>query len=388
MFDGKTLIRRLFIAICTLSLLGCSSSPSRKTGAMKFTLAGARTSGTADLSPTDLLRGLDLQVGDGVAWDELLAKCNELENKKAFNGFSCGPRVDGKSIWLDLAIRDVPVPPLIFDNFVWTSRAALIARVKRQVPLFTPQIPYESTLNVDVIKALNRILSEDGVKGTVDHPQFWISRGMNVFVVEGITVPVVACAIEGENAPSSADVQRWAHVADGWTLSIAELNWRLGFAVRDLYNSRGYLHPSVQEPRVQFLGKSGGKFPVKVIIRISSGPQYTFRSVNFAGRAKAHEGQLLSEWQLKPGDIYNDSYTSEFESNRILDQPWAQKDGTSSLTSSSCVVIDESGRSVSLTITVGLPKHGRGPTDSSRCAQLDQFFFFPGNYVDGDSGAI
>jgi hypothetical protein len=338
------------------------------------------------LTSDDLLRGLKLQIGQKTDRNSLHAMCEELQGLKAFYSLSCNAIADGNQLWLEVAVKGAPFPPLIFDNFVWTTRMALVARLKQEVPLFTPGIPYDSALNPDIVRVLNRIVAEHGIKGGVEHSQFWIDRGMNVFVVNGISAPVVSCEIVGENAPPPAEIRAWSHVDDGWNLSLAELNWKLDFALRDLYYSRGYLHPIVQESQIRYLGQRDGRYPVKVIMRISSGPQYIFRSIRFEGRARAHAGQLLSAWRLKPGEAYNDSYTSEFES-KMLDEPWAQKDATSSFTSSSCVTINESERSVFLTITVGLPKQEPANGQITNCAEMHQWFSYPGNYVEPASGA-
>jgi hypothetical protein len=107
-------------------------------------------------------------------------------------------------------------------------------------------------------------------------------------------------------------------------------------------------------------------------------------SIHFEGRAKSHASQLRSLWKLKPGDTYNESYSSDFVFDKILDQPWARKDATSSLESSSCLEINESDRSVSLTITVeGNRKSRQVSRRDLKCADVSDLFFFAGNYVEG-----
>ena len=368
-------------------LNSCHSQRTQSLEASDLTLAGAKISGTSDLTDVDLLRGLKLRSGEKINQTEAQEACRFLLDLMAFYSASCRPVVNDRQLWIDVAVKNSPGPPLIFDNFVWTTRAALIARLKKDVPLFSPDLPYESKLNSDVTRVLNQVLAEQGIKGSVEHSRFWINRGMNVFVVNGIQVPVVSCEIEGDNAPTSEDIRRWSHRENGWNLSLAGLNWELGFALAEFYYSRGYLHPVVQESFIKFLGERDGKFPVDLKMRISSGPQYTFKSINFNGSAKAHARQLLSEWKLKPGDVYNNSYTSEFES-KMLEQPWARKDATSSLTSSSCVTIDESDRTVSLAITVGLPPRVFMSGLNQVCADMHQGFSFPGSYVDSGNGGI
>jgi hypothetical protein len=210
MLDRTSLAQFLTLAFWVF-VIGWHSPRTRSLEASDFTLAGAKISGTSDLTSVDLLRGLKLRTGERMDQTEAQDACRLLLDLTAFYSASCRPVVVDRQLWIDVSVKNSPGPPLIFDNFVWTTRTALIARLKKDVPLFTPDLPYESKLNSDVIRVLNQVLSERGIRGSVEHSRFWINRGMNVFVVDGIQVPVVSCDIEGDNAPTPVDIRRWSH---------------------------------------------------------------------------------------------------------------------------------------------------------------------------------
>ena len=346
-----------------------------------LTLAGAHVSGPSGFSAEDLLRGLELKVGAATTTKELQQACDHLKELKAFHSERCSSEVDGMSLWLNVSIDEKAVgAPLIFDNFVWTSREALLARIHSEVPLFTPEIPDDSALNAQIVRVLDRVVAERGIKASVFHNDFWARRGMNVFSVRGIAAPAVSCQIEGRNPPITAKMANWCKTEN---FSMAKLNWDLGFAVRNLYLVRGYLRPVVSEPVIQFLGEKDGSFPVQVLVHIESGPQYAFDSVRFAGLAKARSALLASKWKLKRGDIYDASYENDFAIKEILDEQSARHDSTSSDEVSTCDVIDDVGNKVSVTVTVRAPrKIIKVDEHNSRvCGDFEPIFFFVGKFI-------
>jgi len=79
-------------------------------------------------------------------------------------------------------------------------------------------------------------------------------------------------------------------------------------AVRDAYHARGYLdcsiipHPSFQE----------AASIVNYTLEVSSGSQYRFASVRFDGAPDAIAAKLKLVWKMAPGDVFDESYPSNF----------------------------------------------------------------------------
>jgi hypothetical protein len=357
-------VRRQYVRIFAASfvflsfLSGCSSFRTAAPEGHEFVLSGATVTGTQNLSPDDLLRGLDLRAGSSVTRQTLQQACDRLDQLRLFYSENCGVRVDGRNLWIDLKVQPAAGPPLMFENFVWTTRKNLLARLKQELPLFTPEIPSDTALNPDVIRVLDKVVAERGIQGHVEIDRFWADKGGggHVFSIIGIKAPVVACVVGGEDAPSAEQVAKALPGCAREDFSMPLLNWISNDIVTALYSSRGYLHPVLEEPIVQFLGETNGQFPVRVVFPVSPGPQYRFRSVSFEGIARSHSAELLAEWKLRPGDIYDTAYISDFEFKNILNQPWAQHDATSGDTVYPCENVDESTKTVSLTLTVKVPK--------------------------------
>lgn len=347
-------------------------------------LEGARITGTTEISADDLLRGLELHKGDVITLSAIRIACHRLEDLMIYKSIECSAVREDDSAWI---VLKVPVSStkadledgIIFDNFVWMSRAEILQKIKKAIPLFTSHIQIKSPLNDEVLCVLNQSLVERGMKSQAVRDEFWVERDKNVYKATGISVPVVSIEVKGENAPRA--IKQWSGAYDNKQFSMALLNWRLNEVIDNYYYPRGYLHPVVQEPEVISLGMKDGAFPVKIILRIDAGAQYTFKALRLEGRALVHESDLRRAWTLKPGSPYDVGYGRQFYFS-IQGSDWAQQGKTSSA-GSDCTRVDEKEHTVTLTLKI--PESNMDRTLSSEakpCTDLLVDYFFPGNYVE------
>jgi len=319
-------------------------------------LSEVRLVGSDQLSPEDLARGLDLKLGGPTSRQNLVQACDRFRQLKLFGSSRCTYTAHGHSVSLTIFVKPIGMT-VVFDNFVWTTRPELLARLKQEIPLFMPELPESCGLTDDIIRVLEQVVNEHGIKAPVRYDAlFWTNRGMNVFYIEGISTPVTALQIEGVNGPSPEESLKFSQFYTKENFSAARLTWVIRWVIRDLYETRGYLRPVAGEPVIQFLGEKDGAYPVRVILPISSGDLYLFDSVNFEGLAKPHAALLLSKWKLGRGDPCNESYVNEFISKEILDAPWAVHSKSESDVAVPCGRIDGITKKVSLTITVEVPR--------------------------------
>jgi outer membrane protein assembly factor BamA len=348
------------ISVFILGLL--SVVPRIAGGTDALVLSEVRIVGTNQLSSEDVIRGLNLKIGEPTTRQSLLRACDRLRQLKLFRSSQCRYAIHGHSLSLTISVVEkwagMPIGmPVVFSNFVWTKRADLLSRLKREIPLFMPDLPESCGLTNDIIRVLQQVVNERGIKAAVRYDDsFWTLRGMNVFYIEGISTPVMALQIEGENAPSPEELAKWSQFYTKEDFSAARLTWVIRWVQRDLYNPRGYLRPVVGEPVIHFLGEKEGTYPVRVILPITSGDLYTFDSVRFEGLAKEHAVSLISKWKLRPGDPYDKAYVDGFITNEILSAPWARHSKSESDDAIPCAEIDRASKKVSLTVTVEPPK--------------------------------
>src|SRR5215475_544616 len=335
--------------------------------------------GSEQLTVEDVVRGLNLKLGEPTTRPNLVSACERFRKLKLFRSTECQYTIHGNSIAMEIKVEGAGMV-VVFDNFVWTTRTELSARLKQEIPLFKPGLPESSGLTSDILHVLQQVVDQRGIKGSVRYDdRFWTIRGMNVFYVEGISTPVTAFQIDGENAPSSDDLLKWSQFYTKEDFSAARLTWVIDWVKRDLYKPRGYLRPIVGEPVVLFLGEKDGKYPVRVILPISSGNLYTFDSVKFEGLAKEHAASLLSKWKLQPGEPYNKAYVDGFITDEILGAPWARHSKSESDDARPCAKIDAGTKRVFLTITVRPPKKTYPGADLSddECGAVMKTLTFP-----------
>ena len=371
------------ISVFILGLL--SVVPRIAGGTFALVLSEVHVIGTNQLSSEDVIRGLNLKIGEPTTRQTLLRACDQLRQLKLFRSSQCRYAIHGHSLSLTISVMEesagMPIGmSVVFSNFVWTTRAELLSRLKREIPLFMPDLPESCGLTSDIIRVLQQVVNERGIKAAVRYDNsFWTLRGMNVFYIEGISTPVTALQIEGENAPSTEELAKWSQFYTKEDFSAARLTWVIRWVQRDLYHPRGYLRPVVGEPIVEFLGEKDGTYPVRVILPIASGDLYTFDSVRFEGLAKEHAVSLISKWELRPGDPYDKAYVNSFITKEILSEPWASHSKSVSDDAIPCAEIDGASKKVSLTVTVELPKrtyHGTGHLDDE-CGAVMKTLTFP-----------
>jgi len=79
-------------------------------------------------------------------------------------------------------------------------------------------------------------------------------------------------------------------------------------AVKRAYDTKGFIDASV-DPKI--ILDDGTKL-VRYDMTVAEGTQYHLAQVHFSGLPDGATRELVKKWQLKPGDIYNATYVSDF----------------------------------------------------------------------------
>src|SRR5215472_3087967 len=185
-------------AIGLLFFLPCVSF-----GADAFVLSEIHLVGTDQLTAPDVISGLNLKLGERTTRQNLRVACERFRKLNLFRSAQCRYPIHGLSITLDISVEGEGIR-VVFDNFVWATRTELLTRLKQEIPLFKPWLPESCGLTSNILRVLQQVVDERGIKGSVRYDdRFWTIRGMNVFYVKGISTPVTGLQIVGENAPAS-----------------------------------------------------------------------------------------------------------------------------------------------------------------------------------------
>jgi len=123
-----------------------------------LTLGQVQLEGTKRLTTDDVVRGLGLQIGGAITRDDARRACERLQRLKIFDSLQCQQRIEGQRLSVTVRVEDKCCgTPVVFDNFVWTSNEELLARVKRELPLFMPELPIRSGLVDDICRVLQQV---------------------------------------------------------------------------------------------------------------------------------------------------------------------------------------------------------------------------------------
>lgn len=217
-------------------------------GAESLTLSHVRLVGTNRLSGDDVARGLDLKLGGATTRQQILHACDRFRKLRPFQSSHCRYHVEGQSLSLTISVEDKGAAPVVFDNFVWTTRGKLLTRLRHELPLFMPNLPIRTGLANDIIRVLQQVAAEHGIRAPVRYSTFWAGKGMNDFYVDGISTPIVSLRIEGENLPPPKQIQKWSNFCRTQNFSAAMLKWWTIQILDDLYHPRGYLCAAARNP--------------------------------------------------------------------------------------------------------------------------------------------
>jgi hypothetical protein len=188
------------------------SVPGVVFGTDSLTLSAVHLVGTHRLSTDDVARGLNLKPGQPTTLQQILHACDRFLQLKLFDSSHCSYHVEGQSLSLTISVNDKwPSPLVVFDNFVWMTRQELLARLKHDLPLFMPRLPLRTGLVGDIIRVLEQVAAEHGIKARVGYSTFWTERGFNDFYIDGISTPIRSLEIEGENPPPPEEMLKWSN---------------------------------------------------------------------------------------------------------------------------------------------------------------------------------
>jgi outer membrane protein insertion porin family len=129
---------------------------------------------------------------------------------------------------------------------------------------------------------------------------------------EGAQYHVKQLAWAGSEFLSAEDFRNRAQLRPGDPASPIKLAESLKL-LRDAYGSKGYIDAKIDAP--EQLDRSSHE--ASYVISVAQGPQYHLRSVRFPNVSTDQEKQFNSEWKMKPGDVYDDTYSAKFMGQHV-----------------------------------------------------------------------
>lgn len=138
-----------------------------------------------------------------------------------------------------------------------------------------------------------------------DGPQTKIS--LSFPVSPGIQYKLAAIDWTGNVAFSAEQLQKLMQLKNGEPANAVELDKDIQ-AVQKLYGTKGYLAAQVRpEPAMDDSGES-----VQYTLHVIEGDVYRMGDLQIDGISEASANRMATQWQMKKGDPFDDSYLSHF----------------------------------------------------------------------------
>jgi outer membrane protein assembly factor BamA len=211
--------------------------------------------GLERVKESEALEKSGLQAGQAVDIDAVEAAANRLLESGLFKNLSYKLKgTTDKAVLTFEVVEQKWTMPVTFDNFVWFTDEELTEAVRRKVPAFDGTAPEAGGVTDLIKQALEEILRERKIDGTVEYTLSAGPSGGKVehlFSVKGAGLRVCKLNFTGARAvPEELLVQKSGGIFDN-DYSRAYVGGFVESNLLPLYHERGYLRASFSPPKVK-----------------------------------------------------------------------------------------------------------------------------------------
>lgn len=269
-------------------------------------LAEVRFVGSKRYSEVEIIRAANLRIGDEATPDSFQGAANKLAATGAFASVQYKYRSTSAGIAVEFQVIDSPkFIPCRFDNFVWLSADELQKELRMRVPLFLGEVPPSGNLADQLSTALETLLRERGVQGTVLQNSVGELGGpvsAILFRIEGVPIQIARVNFQGAVRVDSAPLQAAVRPLLGTDYSNSFVSDFARLNLGPIYHQKGFLKARFEEPKVEIEKNGGSRDSVAVNIPIDEGIQYRLKEIQFSGNSAILAADLSKNVHLKVGE--------------------------------------------------------------------------------------
>ncbi|HKP47160.1 MAG TPA: POTRA domain-containing protein [Pyrinomonadaceae bacterium] len=272
-------------------------------------IARIEIEGLQRLPAQEVIATSGLKTGVPFSIDEVDAAGSKLVESGLFAKVGYRTKTSGNDVTVTFQVEEAKnnLSPVSFDNFVWFTDAELTAAIKRAVPSYNGTAA-DSGNSTDMIKdALQKLLDEKQIKGTVEYAPWFISPVMqeHMFSVNGVNIPI--CKLE---FPGSHNITEEILIKSSKQLTDADYSMKSAvafskFVLFPLYREVGQLRASFGEPVAKFEDSENCKAGVNVTMPVNEGPIYRWNKAEWVGNRVLSTAELDAAIGFKSGDVAN-----------------------------------------------------------------------------------
>ena len=265
--------------------------------------------GLEKVKPEEALAKSGLAVGQGVSIDELDAVANRLLESGLFKNLSYSIKgTTDRAVLTFTVVEQSWAMPVVFDNFVWFTDEELAAAVRRKFPAFDGTAPEAGNVTEQIKQALQDILRERKIDGTVDYSLSADPSGRKVehlFTVKGPGLRVCKVSYQGARAVGEELlVQKSGGIFDN-DFSRAYVRGYVESNLVPLYGERGYLRASFSDPKAKPESTADCEKGLAVSMTVDEGPIYVWDKAAWEGARSLTQQELDAALGMRPREVAN-----------------------------------------------------------------------------------
>ena len=277
----------LMARLALLSMLVCGSTALA--AQQNFKISKIEFEGLQRLSAEDIIETSTLKIGQPFDVSVLDVAAQRLMDSGLFKNVAYQTHANRDQITITFLVEETKGGDsrVLFDNFIWFTDEELVAAVRRDVPSFSGTAPDLGNGTLAIIHALQRLLQEHNIEGTVEYMASQNAPGSpvqeHVFNVTGINIPICTLHFPGATNVSEAKLveNSKALLGNDYSRKFSTL-----FAINNLfpiYRELGQLGaafaPPVAKPETSAKCRSG----VDLTIPVAEGYVYKWDKANWSG---------------------------------------------------------------------------------------------------------
>jgi outer membrane protein insertion porin family len=272
------------------------------------TIASIEIEGLQRLSADEVIATSGLKIGALFSIAELDAAGQRLVDSGLFAKVGYRTTTKGNQLTVVFQVEEVKggQSPVVFDNFVWFTNDELVAAIKREVPSYKGTASEAGHMTDDIKRALENLLKERGIEGTVDYAPF-SSGGKqdHLFSVVGVPIPICALHFPGAKNVSETKLVKSSKQLTDAAYSLTSAIAYSSFILFPIYREAGQLRAKFARPVARLQDAASCKGGVEVEIPVEEGPIYMWEKAEWAGNQALSPSELDEALGMKKGELAN-----------------------------------------------------------------------------------
>jgi outer membrane protein insertion porin family len=247
--------------------------------------------GAPEYSDAELLKASGLEKGVVISYANMNAVSKTLMNTGVFSTLAF--KFDGRDLIFTLT-PSTDLYPIRLENLPLTPGEELNASLHDQFPLYHGKVPAESGLTESVRGALEKMLSDQGLRATVvAAPDLAANKVTDVnYSISSPQVLVSVSGIDGVSAPYREEVGSLVNKALDFPFDTANTAGNLERAVEQFYDDRGYAAAKIQASRQRDPYLASGAIVVPFSIHVEEGRKYQVKSIQLPPEAPVTQAEI------------------------------------------------------------------------------------------------